>query len=91
MAYTQHLRLFGHVQGVFFRESFAQKAGELGITGWIRNLSDGSLEATIQGTEANIDEMIKWARSGPELALVTRIEITEGSGQFHDFKRLQNL
>ncbi|TCV87450.1 acylphosphatase [Sulfurirhabdus autotrophica] len=91
MEHTKHLLLFGRVQGVFFRESFAQKADELGITGWIRNLSDGSLEATIQGTEANIDEMIKWARSGPELAQVTRMEITEGSGQFNDFNRLQTL
>ena len=88
---TKHLLLSGRVQGVFFRESLSIKAQELGVTGWVRNRSDGSLEAMIQGTDSQINEIIEWASTGPELAHVERVEISEGSGNFVDFKRLQTV
>lgn len=83
-----HLRIYGHVQGVFFRESMCRKAQQLGITGWVRNRRDGSVEAMIQGATEAISAMIEWARTGPEPARVERVEISAGSGEYTDFERL---
>lgn len=74
---TKHLRIFGRVQGVWYRESMRQQAEQLGITGWVRNRLDGSVEALVQGEAAAIERIIAWARRGPEQALVTHIDIDE--------------
>lgn len=84
----RHLRIYGHVQGVFFRESMCRKAQQLGITGWVRNRRDGSVEAMIQGAPEAISAMVEWARAGPEPARVERVEISAGSGEYTDFERL---
>ncbi len=55
----------GLVQGVGFRWRFRQKAMLLGLSGWIKNRLDGSVEAVIQGSMVSVDEMIRWARIGP--------------------------
>lgn len=81
------LRIHGRVQGVYFRESMCQKAAQLGITGWVRNLRDGTLEAMIQGTEDAVRQMLEWAKRGPEMAGVTDMEVTEGSGNYAEFER----
>ncbi|HUX64512.1 acylphosphatase [Sulfuricella sp.] len=83
-----HLRVYGHVQGVFFREAMCRKAHQLGITGWVRNCRDGTVEAMIQGAPEAVSAMIEWARSGPELARVERVEINAGSGEYTDFEKL---
>jgi len=83
-----HLRIYGNVQGVFFRESMCRKARQLGITGWVRNCRDGTVEAMIQGAPEAVSAMIGWARTGPELARVDGVEIIAGSGEFTDFDRL---
>ena len=88
MNISQHLKVFGHVQGVFFRESMCRKAQQLGITGWVRNRRDGTVEAIIQGTPEAVSAMIEWARTGPELARVEGLEISAGSGEYADFERL---
>jgi len=88
MKISQHLKVFGHVQGVFFRESMCRKAQQLGITGWVRNRRDGTVEAMIQGTPEAVSAMIEWARTGPELARVEGLEISAGSGEYADFERL---
>jgi acylphosphatase len=61
----------GHVQGVCFRHYTRQKAVELGISGWVRNLSDGHVEALICGTSAELDAMLAWLAHGPDGAEVS--------------------
>jgi acylphosphatase len=65
-----HLRIHGRVQGVGFRESMRQEAERLGVTGWVRNCADGSVEAVIAGDEAAIAAMLNWCHTGPPLARV---------------------
>ncbi len=55
---TQRLQIQGRVQGVWFRESMRREAGRLGVTGWVRNCSDGSVEAVIQGSLQATDALI---------------------------------
>ncbi|MBC6443900.1 MAG: acylphosphatase [Alphaproteobacteria bacterium GM202ARS2] len=64
----------GKVQGVWFRDWLTRKAQQENATGWVRNRSDGSLEAVFGGDTATIEKMCQWARKGPPLARVTDIE-----------------
>jgi acylphosphatase len=88
MKTAKRLIIYGRVQGVFFRESMCRQAAELGVTGWVRNRRDGSVEAMVQGDEAAVERMIDWARSGPAYAQVERVEIEPGSGEYDRFERL---
>ena len=76
------------MQGVFYRESMCRKAAELGVTGWVRNRRDGSVEAMLQGDEETVQRMLEWARRGPEMAQVTDMEVEQGSGSYTGFERL---
>lgn len=87
MNITHHLAIHGHVQGVFFRESMCHKAQQLGITGWVRNRRDGTVEAMIQGSPEAISLIIEWAKTGPEQARVEEVEISTGSGEYADFEK----
>jgi acylphosphatase len=69
--------IFGHVQGVFFRTSCADRAGALGLSGWVRNVEAGGVEAVFEGAERAVDRMLSWCREGPPLARVDRIEVVE--------------
>ncbi len=82
-----HVLVSGKVQGVFFRSSTKDKAEELGISGWVRNLSDGRVEAVFEGETEDVDKMVEWCRKGPEYARVTGIEIIveEYKGEFTGF------
>ncbi|MBI3432030.1 MAG: acylphosphatase [Hydrogenophilales bacterium] len=82
---THHLRIHGRVQGVWFRESMRVEAERLNVTGWVRNTADGAVEAVIQGPAGAVDALIEWARSGPPLARVDRVEIGEAQGQYSGF------
>ena len=82
---THHLRIHGRVQGVWFRESMRLEAERLNVTGWVRNTPDGAVEAVIQGPAGAVEAMIEWARSGPPLARVDRVEIGEAQGQYSGF------
>jgi len=70
-----HVRIFGKVQGVWYRASTKQKADELGIIGWVRNTDDGCVEAVFEGEKAKIDEMITWCWIGPQRAQVTDVKM----------------
>lgn len=70
------VRVRGHVQGVFFRAEARARASSLGVTGWIRNASDGSVEAVFEGSDEAVDSMVAWCRSGPRGARVDRVDIT---------------
>lgn len=71
----------GRVQGVGFRYSTLQMAEKLGITGFVRNLSDGSVEIVAEGSDDQLNELIDWAHWGPSAAKVTRVDVTRGQDQ----------
>ena len=64
----------GRVQGVFFRESTRQRAHELGLSGWVRNTSDGSVECSFLGPRHACEQALAFVREGPPSANVTRVE-----------------
>ncbi len=77
----------GKVQGVFFRAYTQQVARSLNLTGWVRNLRSGAVEALFEGREEDIDEMIAWCRKGPGLARVDHVAVNEEpyAGEFQQF------
>lgn len=85
---VKHLRVTGRVQGVGFRFYMERRARELGVTGWVRNRSDGTVEAEVQGEPAAVEQIIAWARHGPRSAAVTEVRVTDGSGEYSDFVTL---
>ncbi|AVY94723.1 MULTISPECIES: acylphosphatase [Microvirgula] len=73
------LRIHGKVQGVYYRDNAVAQAGELGVTGWVRNRHDGTVEALVCGATEAVEAFINWAHSGPADARVDKIELTDGS------------
>ena len=80
------LVIHGYVQGVFFRNSMHREAQRLGVSGWVRNRSDGSVEAVVHGDSAAVDALVCWAQHGPELAHVERVEIELDDGSYNGFE-----
>ena len=72
------IRVTGHVQGVFFRAWTAERARELGVVGWIRNASDGSVEAHLEGDKHAVQQLVDQLRQGPPAARVERVEVEPG-------------
>ena len=66
------------MQGVWFRESCRREALAAGVTGWVRNLSDGRVEAVLEGPPAAVDGVVSWCRQGPDAARVDGVEIEVG-------------
>jgi acylphosphatase len=64
----------GRVQGVFFRDSTREKAESLSLAGWVKNRSDGTVEAVFEGPSERVREMIEWCESGPSHAEVENVE-----------------
>jgi acylphosphatase len=83
-----HIRVYGRVQGVFFRASAQREAKRLGLTGWVRNRNDQSVELVAEGEETGIKDLIAWAQSGPSAARVDKVDIRWRSfvGEFFDFR-----
>lgn len=76
----------GRVQGVGFRYSAFRQANGLGLTGWVRNRADGSVEAWLEGPNADVAAMLDWLTTGPGYARVTSREVTERPpAGFRDF------
>jgi acylphosphatase len=67
----------GRVQGVAFRANCQRQANALGVTGWVRNCWDGSVEALFEGSEQAVNAMLDWCRRGPSAAVVTDVAVTE--------------
>jgi len=82
-----HLNITGKVQGVGFRANTRREARKLGLTGWVRNLSDGSVEVVAEGEKKDIDSLVSWSKEGPRLANVKNVEIDrdEYRGEFEVF------
>jgi len=70
-----HIKIFGKVQGVFFRRSAKIKAEELGVFGWVKNCDDGSVEVMAQGEKKQVEQFIKWCKKGPPFAGVENVEV----------------
>ncbi len=70
-----NLKIYGQVQGVFFRRSAELEAKSLGIVGWIRNDADGSVEVMAQSSKDKVGEFIKWCKKGPPMAKVEKVEV----------------
>ena len=83
-----HLTVRGRVQGVFFRASAQREARRLGLTGWVKNRSDGAVEILAEGEETSIRELHGWAQKGPTAARVDRVDTRWRSftGDFPDFR-----
>ncbi len=73
-----YLVIHGRVQGVWYRASMQQKAGELGLRGWVRNQADGTVESVVQGPREDIDALVAWCNQGPPAARVTRVDTEWG-------------
>jgi acylphosphatase len=70
-----HLKIVGRVQGVFYRASLQQQAKALGITGWCRNMPDGSVEAVVAGDSEAVQALIDWCWQGPSGAEVRDVQV----------------
>lgn len=72
------LLVSGRVQGVFYRQSTKDEAVRLGLSGWVRNLDDGRVEAMAQGPREALDAFVTWCRTGPPHARVSDVVATWG-------------
>ena len=88
MAITKHLIFRGRVQGVGFRHFISRNALELHVTGWVRNRSDGTVEAMVSGSSEAVHTMIERTRRGPPHAMVDECRISDGHGTFSGFETL---
>lgn len=75
MKVNVHVLISGRVQGVWFRARTRQKAEQLGIKGWVRNTSDGCVEAVFEGQEELVREIVEWCYHGPPMAKVSNVEV----------------
>lgn len=82
-----HVYISGRVQGVFFRAETQRAANGFNITGWVRNMADGRVEALFEGDDTNVDKMLEWCHIGPPAARVEEVLIEEElyTGEFRDF------
>lgn len=78
----------GRVQGVYFRASTQREARRLGLSGWVKNRPDGTVEVLVEGEETSIRELYSWAQKGPGAARVERVDARWRSftGEFPDFR-----
>ena len=83
-----HILISGLVQGVFFRASIAEKARKLKLTGWARNLPDGKVEAVFEGEREKIEEIFGWAKKGPRIAVIDKVDVEwkRYQGEFSSFE-----
>jgi acylphosphatase len=83
-----HVHVTGRVQGVFFRAETADLAHRLGLVGWVRNLSDGRVEALFEGEKQDVEEAVAFCEQGPPGAQVQKLDVIweNWKGEFSDFR-----
>jgi acylphosphatase len=74
---TFHLLISGKVQGVFFRETSRRLAEKLNVKGWIKNTSDGNVEALVTGDEKALNDFVNFCKEGPERAAVDEVKVSK--------------
>jgi acylphosphatase len=79
---TRQIRIHGRVQGVGYRDYLRDEADRLGVTGWVRNRADGSVEAVVQGSAEAVERILCWARRGPPAARVTQLNVEAPTAEF---------
>jgi acylphosphatase len=82
---ARHVRVTGRVQGVFFRAWIREQADRLGVRGWVRNCSDGSVEAHIEGAEDRVADMLELLKRGPSGAHVDDLQVRDVDPEYHDW------
>jgi acylphosphatase len=87
---ARHLVIHGLVQGVGYREAICKAALGHGLGGWVRNRSDGTVEALLCGPAVAVQAIVHWARRGPRLARVTGVDVTVSDQACAGFQRLPN-
>ena len=91
MLESRLVRAHGRVQGIGYREACVRRARVLGITGWVRNRMDESVEAMLQGSSEQLAEMCNWLRDGMPAAIVDKLEVTEVQRPFPRFDHFDRL
>ena len=88
MRVKAHVFISGRVQGVFFRYETKRIALRLGVSGWIRNLPDGRVEAVFEGEKSDVEEMIRFCHVGPPGAIVKNVKVIweQPTGEFQGFQ-----
>lgn len=86
---TRLVRVRGRVQGIGYRHACVRRARALGLTGWVRNRIDGSVEAMLQGAPDRVAQMCDWMRDDVPVALVEEIDVTEVPPPFPQFERFE--
>jgi len=83
-----HVYVSGRVQGVFFRTETQDEAIRRGVTGWVRNLPDGRVEAVFEGEKDTVDRLVEFCKRGPPGARITDIEVAmeNYTGEFRGFR-----
>ena len=82
-----HAIISGRVQGVFFRMETKREADRLGLTGWVRNRADRTVEAVFEGQRERVQEVLRWCERGPEFAVVHHVDVkwSEPTHEFRNF------
>lgn len=73
----RHVVVHGHVQGVFFRDSVRRHAVDAGVSGWARNMRDGTVEAVFEGAPDAVERLVSFCHDGPRGARVDRVDVTD--------------
>lgn len=86
---TKYIHVEGTVQGVGYRATLRALAGKLGVTGWVRNLPDGSVETVIQGDAAIINQVHNWCKTGSSGTIVTNMHTKDLVEYVEDYKNFK--
>ena len=79
-----HVYVSGKVQGVYFRATTRDRAREVGLDGWVRNLDDGRVEAVFEGREGEVEQLVEFCHEGSDAARVDDVEVTYEDPQGED-------
>jgi acylphosphatase len=88
MKIRAHVFVTGRVQGIFFRSETQEKANRQGVTGWVRNLPDGGVEAVLEGEKENVEKIVEFCKRGSPAAKVIKVDVQwlNFTGEFKDFR-----